>query len=86
MGASIPIIQDQAELEAVWQQVLDRLRGALNGATYSLTFERARALGFDDGGVVADADRHPRGRRGQARADARDEIAFAEIGDRRHLA
>ncbi len=49
MGANIPLIKDQARLEAVWQQVLERLQGALNGATYSLTFERARALGFDDG-------------------------------------
>ena len=49
MGAGIPLIQDQDRLEAVWAQVLERLRGLLNGATYSLTFERARALGFDDG-------------------------------------
>jgi chromosomal replication initiator protein len=49
MGGSIPIIQGQDHLEAVWQQVLDRLRTALNGATYSLTFERARALGFENG-------------------------------------
>ena len=49
MGASIPLITDQTHLEGVWRQVLDRLRGALNGATYSLTFERARALGFEDG-------------------------------------
>ena len=47
MGGSIPIIQGQDHLEAVWQQVLERLRGALNGATYSLTFERARALAFE---------------------------------------
>ncbi len=33
----------------MWAQVLERLRGLLNGATYSLTFERARALGFDGG-------------------------------------
>ena len=49
MGAGIPLIQDQDRLEAVWAQVLERLRGLLNGATYSLTFERARALGFDGG-------------------------------------
>ncbi len=49
MGANIPLIKDRERLEAVWQQVLERLRGALNGATYSLTFERARALGFEDG-------------------------------------
>ncbi|MSO44319.1 MAG: chromosomal replication initiator protein DnaA [Thermoleophilia bacterium] len=49
MGASIPLIHDAKQLEAVWQQVLERLRGALNAATYSLTFERARALGFDAG-------------------------------------
>jgi len=49
MGASIPIITDKARLDEVWEQVLERLRGALNGATYKLTFERARALGFDDG-------------------------------------
>ena len=49
MGAGVPLIQDQGRLDAVWQQVLERLRGALNGATYSLTFERARALGFEDG-------------------------------------
>jgi chromosomal replication initiator protein len=49
MGASIPIIIDQGRLEEVWEQVLERLRGALNGATYKLTFERARALGFADG-------------------------------------
>ena len=40
MGAGIPLIQDQDRLEAVWAQVLERLRGLLNGATYSLTFER----------------------------------------------
>ncbi len=49
MGASIPIIIDKGRLEEVWEQVLERLRGALNGATYKLTFERARALGFADG-------------------------------------
>lgn len=49
MGGSIPIIMGEERLAGVWQQVLDRLRGALNSATYSLTFERARALGFDDG-------------------------------------
>ena len=49
MGANIPLIKDRERLEAVWQQVLERLRGALNDATYSLTFERARALGFEDG-------------------------------------
>jgi len=49
VGANIPLIKDRERLEAVWQQVLERLRGALNGATYSLTFERARALGFEDG-------------------------------------
>ncbi len=49
MGASIPIARDPAHLEAMWQQVLERLHGALNTATYSLTFERARALGLDDG-------------------------------------
>ncbi|MDP4621191.1 MAG: chromosomal replication initiator protein DnaA [Thermoleophilia bacterium] len=48
MGASIPIITDKAHLDGVWEQVLERLRGALNGATYKLTFERARALGFED--------------------------------------
>ena len=49
MGASVPLIQDEARLQEVWAQVLERLRGALNAATYSLTFERARALGFRDG-------------------------------------
>ena len=49
MSSSVPIIQDEERLAAIWQQVLDRLRGALNGATYSLTFERARALGLEDG-------------------------------------
>ena len=49
MGASIPIITDKAHLDEVWEQVLERLRGALNGATYKLTFERARALGFEGG-------------------------------------
>ena len=49
MGASVPLIQDEARLQEVWAQVLERLRGALNAATYSLTFERARALGFHDG-------------------------------------
>lgn len=49
MSGSIPIIMGEDRLAGVWQQVLDRLRGALNSATYSLTFERARALGFDDG-------------------------------------
>jgi chromosomal replication initiator protein len=49
MGASIPIITDKGRLDEVWDQVLERLRGALNGATYQLTFERARALGFIDG-------------------------------------
>ena len=49
MSSSVPIIQDEERLEAIWQQVLDRLRGALNSATYSLTFERARALGLEDG-------------------------------------
>jgi len=49
VGANIPLIKDRERLEAVWQQVLERLRGALNDATYSLTFERARALGFEDG-------------------------------------
>ncbi|MGB1527393.1 MAG: DnaA N-terminal domain-containing protein, partial [Miltoncostaeaceae bacterium] len=49
MGASVPLIQDEARLQEVWAQVLERLRGALNAATYSLTFERAQALGFDDG-------------------------------------
>ncbi len=49
MGASIPIITDKARLDEVWEQVLERLRGALNGATYKLTFERALALGFADG-------------------------------------
>jgi chromosomal replication initiator protein len=48
MGASIPIITDKAHLDGVWEQVLERLRGALNDATYKLTFERARALGFED--------------------------------------
>ncbi len=50
MSASVPIIQDAEQLASIWQQVLDRLRGALNSATYSLTFERARALGLEDGG------------------------------------
>ena len=49
MGASVPLIQDEARLQEVWAQVLERLRGALNAATFSLTFERARALGFHDG-------------------------------------
>ncbi|MGB1626182.1 MAG: chromosomal replication initiator protein DnaA [Miltoncostaeaceae bacterium] len=49
MGASVPLIQDEARLQEVWAQVLERLRGALNAATYSLTFERAQALGFNDG-------------------------------------
>jgi chromosomal replication initiator protein len=49
MGASVPLIQDEARLQEVWAQVLERLRGALNAATYSLTFERARALGFHEG-------------------------------------
>lgn len=49
MGASVPIITDKGRLDEVWEQVLERLRGALNGATYNLTFERARALGFVDG-------------------------------------
>ncbi|MBM3634965.1 MAG: chromosomal replication initiator protein DnaA [Actinobacteria bacterium] len=49
MSSSVPIIQDEERLAAIWQQVLDRLRGALNSATYSLTFERARALGLDSG-------------------------------------
>ena len=49
MSSSVPIIQDEERLEAIWQQVLERLRGALNSATYSLTFERARALGLEDG-------------------------------------
>ncbi|MFM8828522.1 MAG: chromosomal replication initiator protein DnaA, partial [Actinomycetota bacterium] len=49
MSSSVPIIQDEERLAAIWQQVLDRLRGALNSATYSLTFERARALGLEDG-------------------------------------
>ncbi len=49
MGASIPIITDKGRLDEVWDQVLERLRGALNGATYQLTFERARALGFVGG-------------------------------------
>ena len=63
MGAGIPLIQDQDRLEAVWAQVLERLRGLLNGATYSLTFERARALGFDGGrfriGVETEFARYP---------------------------
>ena len=42
MGASVPLIQDEARLQQVWAQVLERLRGALNAATYSLTFERAQ--------------------------------------------
>jgi len=51
MSATIPILQDSSpeRLAEVWDQVLERLRGALNSATYKLTFERARALGFDDG-------------------------------------
>ncbi|MFZ4755273.1 MAG: DnaA N-terminal domain-containing protein, partial [Miltoncostaeaceae bacterium] len=51
MSATIPILQDSSpeRLAEVWEQVLERLRGALNSATYKLTFERARALGFDDG-------------------------------------
>ena len=49
MSSSVPIIQDEERLEAIWLQVLERLRGALNSATYSLTFERARALGLEDG-------------------------------------
>jgi len=51
MSATVPILQDSSpeRLAEVWDQVLERLRGALNSATYKLTFERARALGFDDG-------------------------------------
>jgi chromosomal replication initiation ATPase DnaA len=51
MGATVPILQDSSpeRLAEVWDQVLERLRGALNSATYKLTFERARALGVDDG-------------------------------------
>ena len=51
MGATVPILQDSSpeRLAEVWEQVLERLRGALNSATYKLTFERARALGVDDG-------------------------------------
>jgi chromosomal replication initiator protein len=49
VGASIPLIRDAERLAQVWDQVLERLRGALNGATYKLTFERARALGFAGG-------------------------------------
>jgi len=49
MSSSVPLIQDERRLGAIWEQVLDRLRGALNSATYSLTFERARALGLENG-------------------------------------
>ena len=49
MSSSVPIIQDEERLDAIWHQVLERLRGALNSATYNLTFERARALGLEDG-------------------------------------
>jgi hypothetical protein len=39
-------------------------------------------LGFNDSGVVADADGHPGRRRRQPGGDARDEIALREIGNR----
>ena len=40
MSSSVPIIQDEERLEAIWLQVLERLRGALNSATYILTFDK----------------------------------------------
>ena len=51
MGATVPILTDSSpeRLAEIWDQVRERLRSALNGATYNLTFERARPLGFDDG-------------------------------------
>ena len=51
MGGTVPIIMDSSpeRLAEIWDQVRERLRSALNGATYNLTFERARPLGFDDG-------------------------------------
>ncbi len=51
MSASVPLIQNSSpdRLAEIWAQVLERLGGTLNTATYKLTFERARALGFDDG-------------------------------------
>ena len=51
MGGTVPILMDSSpeRLTEIWEQVRERLRSALNGATYNLTFERARPLGFDDG-------------------------------------
>lgn len=51
MGATVPILQDSSpeRLAEIWEQVRDRLRAILNDATYNLTFERARPLGFEDG-------------------------------------
>ncbi len=51
MGATIPILHNCSpeHLDEIWSQARERLRTALNSATYNLTFERARVLGFDNG-------------------------------------
>jgi len=42
----------------------------------------AVALGLHHGGVIADADEQPVGRRRKTPLNASDELAFSEIGDR----
>ncbi len=51
MGATIPILHNCSpeHLDEIWSQARERLRTALNSATYNLTFERARVLGVDNG-------------------------------------
>ncbi len=51
MGATIPILHNCSpeHLDEIWSQARERLRTTLNSATYNLTFERARVLGFDNG-------------------------------------